>query len=326
MSALASLPEKLGPRLIPFFRELVAQGVATLRSAGDEITQVFKLFLDFTQQPQNGIAALVKSITKRAPAKVLLPTDALNGYLDILKRSIRHAARTAVQEHLRTLFNVFLAAFEVTKNQDMAKGKPKELAVSAFIELVVKLNEPTFRPLFRRLHDWTFVGSSDLARQVTFCQVYSGLLDYFKVLNLMTSYMSMLVSPFLEVLKGYLDSRTDSKELLVATLETLGKSIAYDDGEALTSAVEHVTDDTLLKSVNLDILMHTRSEDAGTRIFALSASESLWKTHGGKLLGFMAETATFIAECCEDEHDTVARESFKLKDAVESRSRSLNGI
>ncbi|ESK96722.1 u3 small nucleolar RNA-associated protein 10 [Moniliophthora roreri MCA 2997] len=397
MSALASLPEKLGPRLIPFFRELVAQGVATLRSAGDdlaretvtllqgllvsiptfwsavEISQVFKLFLDFTQQPQNGIAALVKSITKRAPAKVLLPTvcdlwsgierasqtDVLNGYLDILKRSVRHAARTTVQEHLRALFNVFLAAFEVTKSQDMAKGKPKELAVSAFVELVVKLNEPTFRPLFRRLHDWTFVSGSDLARQVTFCQVYSGLLDYFK--NLMTPYMSMLVSPFLEVLKGYLDSKTDSKELLIATLETLGKSIACDDGgfwrdekirqltpslvglipvcvklniaeakvplqEALSSAVEHVTDDTLLKSVNLDILMHTRSEDAGTRIFALSTSESLWKTHGGKLLGFVAETATFIAECCEDEHDTVARESFKLKDAVESVAGSINGI
>jgi U3 small nucleolar RNA-associated protein 10 len=113
--------------------------------------------------------------------------------------------------------------------------------------------------------------------------------------------------------------------------------------ETLSSAVEHVTDDTLLKSVNLDILMHTRSEDAGTRIFALSVSESLWKTHGGKLLGkypnnesniihltrrpgFVAETATFIAECCEDEHDTVARESFKLKDAVESVAGSINGI
>jgi len=29
--------------------------------------------------------------------------------------------------------------------------------VSAFVELVVKLNEATFKPLFRRLHDWAFV-------------------------------------------------------------------------------------------------------------------------------------------------------------------------
>jgi len=40
----------------------------------------------------------------------------------------------------------------------------------------------------------------------------------------------------------------------------------------------------------------------------------------------VAETATFIAECCEDENDMVARESFKLKDAVENVAGSINGI
>jgi len=28
--------------------------------------------------------------------------------------------------------------------------------ISAFTELVVKLNENVFRPLFRRMHDWAF--------------------------------------------------------------------------------------------------------------------------------------------------------------------------
>lgn len=55
--------------------------------------------------------------------------------------------------------------------------------------------------------------------------------------------------------------------------------------ECLSALAECVTDDALLKSINLDVLMHTRSEDAKTRLFALTCSTSLWQAHGGKLLG-----------------------------------------
>lgn len=42
-------------------------------------------------------------------------------------------------------------------------GKAEFEAISAFLQLVVKLNEATFRPLFRRLFDWAFVnGASKL--------------------------------------------------------------------------------------------------------------------------------------------------------------------
>jgi U3 small nucleolar RNA-associated protein 10 len=53
----------------------------------------------------------------------------------------------------------------------------------------------------------------------------------------------------------------------------------------LEALMEAVNDDTLIKSINLDLLMHTRSEDVRTRIFALTCSETLWRAHGGKLLG-----------------------------------------
>lgn len=104
---------------------------------------------------------------------------------------------------------------------------------------------------------------------------------------------------------------------------------------------ESITDDTLLKSTNLGLLMHTRSEDARLRIFALSCSELLWRSHGGKLLGtfqqstlplyqtklvvgFVAETTTFIAECAEDENDLVVKEAHRLKQAVESVAGNIN--
>jgi hypothetical protein len=49
--------------------------------------------------------------------------------------------------------------------------------------------------------------------------------------------------------------------------------------------MEAVNDDALIKSINLDLLMHTRSEDVRLRVFALTCSESLWRAHGGKMLG-----------------------------------------
>lgn len=108
--------------------------------------------------------------------------------------------------------------------------------------------------------------------------------------------------------------------------------------------MESVNDDGLLKSINLDLLMHTRSEDVRLRTFALTCSETLWRKHGGKLLGtsdpseiythlnsivfagFVAETTTFIAECVEDESDLVVHESHRLKKAVESVGGEINGL
>lgn len=42
--------------------------------------------------------------------------------------------------------------------------------------------------------------------------------------------------------------------------------------------------------------------------------------------GFVGETATFIAECSEDENDLVIKESFKLKEAVESVAGKIDGL
>ena len=55
--------------------------------------------------------------------------------------------------------------------------------------------------------------------------------------------------------------------------------------ECFGALLETITDETLLKIVNMNILMHTRSEDRRVRLFALACSESLWRSQGGKLIG-----------------------------------------
>ncbi|KAI0920552.1 hypothetical protein AcV5_010550 [Taiwanofungus camphoratus] len=346
-----------------------------------ELVQVISLYLDSCTtvlKPEASVMApVIKVLAKRTPSKVLLPTlsqlwsfvrsDGRNadtsrrvGYFNLMKRAIRAAARPIVIEHLRQLFKTFHEAFDISATEMQKEVEPE--LIPAFIELVVKLNETAFRPLFRKLCDWAFPDDSAggvHARAIIFCHVYSALLEYFKVL--MVPYMSFVWQPYLKVLNDYSVSSLREQGLWLSVLQVLTKTLKFDEGafwrddklqqlvivmvtqvqvcvclnsgdgkailsDCLVATVDIVNDDALLKTMNSNILMHTRSDDARLRIFSLACSEILWRAHGGKLLGFAAETATFIAECAEDENDSVVREAQKLKNAVESVAGNIDAL
>ncbi|KAF7307826.1 U3 small nucleolar RNA-associated protein 10 [Mycena kentingensis (nom. inval.)] len=399
LGALAPLSVNLGPRIIPFFRDIVAQCVALLREgtpsiasgclevlhgllksipkfwSATELSLVSKLYIDKHASSTAPLSPLMKAVAKRASTQTILTalaeiwpavlsapeSDRVVGYFDILKRTLRGGDRTAVQDNVKTLFKTFQEALDldVVANPD---SDAENETIAAFIELVVKLNEVSFRPLFRKLYDWAFATeSSHVRRKITFCNVYAGLLDYFK--GLMNPYMSFLIQAFVSTLKDYNVNKLFEPVLWTAILEILSKSLVSDDGafwrddklrlaapaliqqvpvavrldedddeskelvsECLVAFVDNATDDALLKSVNLDLLMHTRSEDVRLRIFALVCATALWTAHGGKFLPFVSETTTFIAECSEDENDMVVRESLRLKNAVESVAGRIAGL
>ena len=86
--------------------------------------------------------------------------------------------------------------------------------------------------------------------------------------------------------------------VLVPLIAHPGASGAAEKDEALSAALvalcDAVTDDALLKRLNLDVLMHTRSDDARVRIFALRCASALWLAHGSKLLGMCPPGGVFF--------------------------------
>lgn len=139
------------------------------------------------------------------------------GYFELLRRSLRAAPRPPVLENIRPAFKVFLEALDL-RNTRRDVDAPKVRAdnpppllnalaeiisqvegvvIAAFVELVTKLNDTAFRPLFRKLFDWAFTGKvldamgcwplkpkvteANAGRKIAFCNTYVGLLDYFKV-------------------------------------------------------------------------------------------------------------------------------------------------
>jgi U3 small nucleolar RNA-associated protein 10 len=82
-----------------------------------------------------------------------------------------------VLEHIRPAFKVFLEGLDLrSKRRDMDIHdvcnphlllllamaeiviQVESAVVAAFVELVTKLNDTAFRPLFRKLFDWAFTG------------------------------------------------------------------------------------------------------------------------------------------------------------------------
>ncbi|KAH9893998.1 hypothetical protein C8Q73DRAFT_694035 [Cubamyces lactineus] len=401
--ALLSLSAKLGPRAIPFLKEIVKECVVRAREAvlastdsglivlvvqvlrnlltsiptfwGEaELLQVVELYLDSfdgSASESTDMSLLVKTVAKRASPTVLLPalcgmwertianvaknhSKRVLSFLQVVKVSVKAASRPAVLENLRDLFKTFLSMFDLCAEQPSTEIE--SAVTAAFIEVVVKLNETAFRPIFRKMFDWAFADAHG-KRRVVFCHVYSALLEFFKAL--MVPYMSFAWQSFFEALRSFTSPPTDDGQLWLALVQTLSKSMVADEdrvfwrsdklrqlvplaaqqvpvavrlnvsgakdtlAECLSSLLGNIDDDALSKSLNLDILMHSRSEDARVRLLSIACAEQLWRAHGEKLLGFVAETATFIAEAAEDENDLVVQEAHKLKRAVEAIGGSI---
>ncbi|KAF8259327.1 armadillo-type protein [Lactarius quietus] len=403
VSALKPLCLGLGPRIIPFFRDIVKLVVGILRDSlpakqGDlvedaldviravfdaiptfwgsaELGSVFRLYLDALALGHvDEIGPCVRRVASRAPTAALLSTyfeiwpsisgektearrrlikrfasQHIIGYFELLRRSLRAAQRPALLEHIRPAFKLFLEGLDLrNKRRDVDISKVESAAITAFVELVAKLNDTAFRPLFRRLFDWAFRDAS-AKRKIAFCNAYVGLLDYFK--SLMTPYLSFLLAPFVELLQLPSDPAHPFGPEQLSVVQALSKSMSVDEGAfwrddrlqqvlpvlvplvahpgargptgddaletALVALSDAAMDDALLKRLNLDVLMHTRSDDVRVRLLALRCARALWLAHGSKLVGFVSETTTFIVECAEDEHDGVVSAAHALKTAVE---------
>jgi len=108
----------------------------------------------------------------------------------------------------------------------------------------------------------------------------------------------MLLQALCDILDSLATGSIQSSLLWLSTVETLTKSLENDDGgESILVRLCHrrttyhsqcsgattswplwrrlAMDDALLKSINFDLLMHTRAEDARERIFVLSCAEAL---------------------------------------------------
>ncbi|CAK9783229.1 hypothetical protein CC85DRAFT_281973 [Cutaneotrichosporon oleaginosum] len=204
-------------------------------------------------------ATLIAAAAKRVPTKTLIPVvmdlwKTINGseaapteaFFALLRHTLRNADRKALPGLTKPLFAFFLDVFDL-RHRSAATLEPATVdrvetsAINSFLELVTKLSDGAFKPLFVRLYDWAVVdlsaGVADshvISRRIVLLHVMDGLLDRFR--HLLTPYMATLLPLVDELLAAYKDGNLADSGLWTLLLSTLGKSMDVDDGAYWTDA------------------------------------------------------------------------------------------
>lgn len=119
----------------------------------------------------------------------------MEGYFHLLRLALKNAERSTLPGLVKTIFNFFLDVFDLRhklhsneKFDLQVINSIEESAIGSFLELVTKLNESTFKPLFTRLYDWAIIdlsGGNDEKRlnerKTVLLHVMMGLLTKFRV-------------------------------------------------------------------------------------------------------------------------------------------------
>ena len=108
--------------------------------------------------------------------------------LDVLQRVLRNAHAHDVTSSTRQVFKLFLAVLDLRSSPSSSEhydvATIEHHALGAFMQLVLKLNEQTFRPMFARVFDWAVVdcqGPVAVARQTVLYKLFARLVSQLQV-------------------------------------------------------------------------------------------------------------------------------------------------
>ncbi|TXT12979.1 hypothetical protein VHUM_01380 [Vanrija humicola] len=326
-------------------------------------------------------SSLITAIAKRIPTKTLIPVvmelwksiqsapaSSIEAFFYLLRQTLRHSDSKAIPSHTKPLFAFFLEVFDIRNKAGArmafeAVDAAETSAINSFLELVIKLSEAAFKPLFVRLYDWAVVDlsapASDahvVARRKILLRVMDGLLGKFR--HLLTPYMATLMPFVEELLAAYSIGEVEDESLWALLLRVLAHSMDVDDGafwtdatllkllplvveqlalfpsvtatpdspaaKALAAMAATTSSEAALKKVNSAICLATRAEEPKARMAALYALDAAWERHSDELIQFVPETvAEFLAELLEDENSEVEALARKVLARIEGVTGSL---
>lgn len=240
--ALAALVETV-PTFISSKQLVSLLGAAAAYRGADETASATLIAAAAKRVPTKTLVPVVMDLWKAIKGGASAPTEA---FFALLRHALRNADRKALAGLTKALFAFFLDVFDL-RHRAAAKldaetvDRVETSAINSFLELVTKLSDGAFKPLFVRLYDWAVVdlsaGVADahvVARRTVLLHVMDGLLDRFR--HLLTPYMGTLLPLVDELLAAYASSEIADAGLWALLLSVLAKSMDVDDGTYWTDA------------------------------------------------------------------------------------------
>ncbi|KAF9581367.1 HEAT repeat-containing protein 1, partial [Lunasporangiospora selenospora] len=168
---------------------------------------------------------------------------------DLVGQVIQAIPRDTIAVHYKQIFKFFLGAFDFRRLQRNTQSVAniaavEDAVINAFMQLVMKLNETLFKPLFLKSLDWAVTelqvvkaAKEDcLDRLVFFYKLLDSLMDQLK--SIITPYYGYVIDNVIEALTAFADTEATGanavNELWPWVMSSLHKSFLY-DGEGLWS-------------------------------------------------------------------------------------------
>ncbi|KAI9591544.1 hypothetical protein BDF19DRAFT_454726 [Syncephalis fuscata] len=284
-------------------------------------------------------------------------TPSLLAYYQFLGKVIEVMDRNTLQQHYKPIFKFFLQLFDIRRVNSFDSKTCDQLetsVINAFLQMVMKLNETMFKPIFLKAVEWAMgvhVPVSDqIPRQKFFYRFIDQLLDQLK---------SIVVPYYVYILDDVIGklNQLPSIELWSLLVGGLSKCLLYDnDGFWTTHLSEKILaplvhqlscigdneeDDTYLtrmkeqlvpclgqlavtsgtdvvwKPLNAQVLLNTRDDRPVVRVAALEAVREFYDRLGEEFLILLPETIPFLAELMEDDDILVERTTQQVMAVIE---------
>lgn len=223
----------------------------------------------------------------------------------VVSQAIRSMTRDVMTSHYKQLFKFFLIAFDLrrthSKNFDESEvNEIEDSIIGAFLDLVMKLNETLFKPLFLKVVDWAtielasdgaVVSEDGLKRVLFLYKLADSLLD--KLKSIFTPYFGYLIDDVIMRLELYKEEQQPIDALWNYIMSALRKSFLYDNDNLWNATkfekiVDPVTDQMLVtsKGTSSDYLtrMNTYLVPCVGQMAVTVSNDTLWKPLNHKVL------------------------------------------
>nr|POE86486.1 u3 small nucleolar rna-associated protein 10 [Quercus suber] len=283
--------------------------------------------------------------------------------LSMLQTSVRHHSKSTIAKSTSALFGLILNIHDIrraglsTRTDESAQtviDELEQLINTITLDVVLKLNDATFRPFFIRLVEWAIstLPQSDydgrLDRALSLYSFVGVLSEQLK--SIVTSYASFVTDHAASMLSSLPGTTQKETQLTLQVLKTLTSLFQYDQddfwqapahfdsvAQPVTSQLGRVADlrttDAVIpaitelavavaspehhKQMNTAIMSYMRSSDAAVRLAAVQAERAITEKLNFDWLALLPEMLPFISELQEDDDEEVERETLKWVEQIE---------
>lgn len=355
---ISELKNFLSPYLVPLIYELALLSATCDDNSADENDNYKSIIKTKFQQLGEKLSEIPGRILEPALSNTLieivknLKFSAFQYVLNIAKNSFKN---TMTEEFTTFLLKSLDFCCFTHESKNIETTKVESSVISAISEVALKCSESTFRTFYQKLHEWKNGENNDV-RVLIYFKLLNTLSSELKGLYIL--FAGNLIPTANSILLKCKSNDLKEKTLLIQSIvSTLSNVFKYDtinfttkerfeiimnplidlleatDLEdynhlcqnyvipCISNLIAAVTDDTLWKDINCQIMLKARHRLPEVRSVCIDTTLAVAERLGENFLPLLPDSIPFLAELMEDEHEHIEQKTHK---AIQQMEKYVN--